>query len=269
VDKTKEWKKKLHHWRQMQQSKGVIKSMDQTNQGGLFESVTTSVLAILQSTISLKSVKKSVETVYLNSTQRVAGLKLIGKLMNLELVRDHAFDIVNWFCASLRGNQNSLGHYLDDIRGCGKLLEQQARVNFFIIIKGLLKRLVKSKNDAEIKLILNSLKWDYSGNDHKFLHDLRIFRVLRDGEKESEKLKGMWGSAFKYQFAQGEEKQSTLPVELSKEVLDLFEFMLIISLGRSLKPEGEVQKIKMAQTKMSVMPALERIESKVDADVTL
>ena len=119
----KDWKKKLHHWKQMQQSKGVIKSMDQTNQGGLFESVHTSVLSCLQSSISIKRLRKSVETVYLNAFQRVAGLKLIGTLMSLELVQLHSYDLMNWFCASLRGNQNNLAHYLDDIRGCGKFLE--------------------------------------------------------------------------------------------------------------------------------------------------
>lgn len=32
------------------------------------------------------------------------------------------------------------------------------------------------------------------------LNDLRIFKVLRDGNKESEKLRNLWGSKFKYDF---------------------------------------------------------------------
>ena len=52
---------------------------------------------------------------------------------------------------------------------------------------------MKSKNETEIKQILNSLRWDYSAYDHKMLNDLRIFKVLRDGNKESEKLKNLWG----------------------------------------------------------------------------
>ena len=118
--------------------------------------------------------------------------------MNKEI--PHLFDLINWFCSSLRANSNNLVHYLDDIRGCGKLLESQARQNFFLIINGLLKKLVKSKDETEIRQILNSLKWDYSANDHKMLNDLKIFKVLRDGNKESDKLKNLWGSKFKYEF---------------------------------------------------------------------
>lgn len=116
----------------MQQSKGVIKSMENVGQNKILDSLSGSVLACLQSAISLKRLKKQVENVYLNASQRVAGLKLIGKLMSKEI--PHLFDLINWFCSSLRGNTNTLSHYLDEIRGCGKLLEAQARNNFFIII---------------------------------------------------------------------------------------------------------------------------------------
>lgn len=105
----------------MQQSKGVIKSMENVGQGKIFDSLSGSVLATLQSAISLKRLKKQVETVYLNASQRVAGLKLLGILMNKEI--PHLFDLINWFCSSLRGNSNHLVHYLDEIRGCGKILE--------------------------------------------------------------------------------------------------------------------------------------------------
>lgn len=57
----KEWKKKLGQWRMMQQSKGVIKSMENMSQNKIFDSLTGSVLACLQSAISLKRLKKSVE----------------------------------------------------------------------------------------------------------------------------------------------------------------------------------------------------------------
>jgi len=281
---SKEWKKKLHQWRMMQQSKGVIKSMENVGQGRVFDSLSGAVLACLQSAISLKKLKKQVESVYLNASQRVAGLKLFGKLMNKEV--PHLYDLINWFCSALRGNTNQLVHYLDEIRGCGKLLEAQARTNFFQIISGLLKKLVKSKNDMEIRQILNALKWDYSANDHKQLNDLKVFKVLRDGNKESERLRSLWGAHFKSEFlfkepaAQGvvksreqdrrEDVELLNKVSLSKEVLDLFEFVLVNSMGRSLKPQDESTKIKLKETnKQQLMPSLERIESVVDVDATL
>ena len=186
----------------------------------------------------------------MNASQRVAGLRLIGKLMNKRI--PHIFDIINWFCSALRGNTNSLSHYLDDIRGCGKLLEAQARNNFFYIIHGLLNKLVKSKSDTEIRQILNSLRWNYSAIDHKMLNELRIFKILRDGNKESDKIKNLWGSKFKYEFlfkepavagvvkTKEQDRKEDLAlldkIALSKEVLDVFEFILITSLGRSLRP---------------------------------
>jgi hypothetical protein len=69
----------------------------------------------------MKKLKKQVETVYVQATQRVAGLKLIATLMSKEL--PHSFDLINWFCSALRGNTNHLCHYLDDVRGCGTALE--------------------------------------------------------------------------------------------------------------------------------------------------
>jgi hypothetical protein len=87
----------------------------------------------------------------------------------------HSFDIINWFCSGIRGNSNNLSHYLDDIRGCGVQIEEQACQNFFEIIKGLLEKLVKSKNEVEVRQILNSLRWDYTPEDHKILSNLKIF----------------------------------------------------------------------------------------------
>lgn len=52
----------------MQQSKGVIKSMENVGQGKTFDSLSGSVLACLQSAISLKRLKKQVETVSLNAS---------------------------------------------------------------------------------------------------------------------------------------------------------------------------------------------------------
>ncbi len=125
------------------------------------------------------------------------------------------------------------------------------------------------------------------------LNDLKIFRILRDGDGESDKLKKLWGSNFKYSFLDfGKEKaekkerevgeeapkddenkkkeRKELPKEnLCKEVLDVFEFILVTSLGRSLKPQEQAEKIKLKETKATIMPTLERISSVVDVDVTL
>jgi hypothetical protein len=65
-----------------------------------------SVLACLQTPITAQRIKKQVETVFLNGSKRVAGLKIIGDLIGLELPINHRYDMMNWFCSSLRGNKN-------------------------------------------------------------------------------------------------------------------------------------------------------------------
>ena len=135
--------------------------------------MTSNVLQILQSAVHVKKIKKLVENVYILASQRVAGLKLIANLMGKNI--PHSFDIINWFCSALRGNSNNLSHYLDDIHGCGQKLENLARQNFFDILKGLLFKLEKSSDDTEIRQILNSLRWEYTPEDHTMLSSLRIF----------------------------------------------------------------------------------------------
>ncbi len=120
--------------------------MEAVNNNKQLDSMSANVLQCLQSAIHIKKLRKQMETVYVLGAQRVAGLKLISNLMSKNI--PHSFDIINWFCSALRGNTNNLCHFLDDIRGCGYSIEVQARENFFDIIKGLLEKLEKSKDDT-------------------------------------------------------------------------------------------------------------------------
>jgi len=126
-------------------------------------------------------IKKQVETVFLNGAKRVAGLTLLGQLMNLELQKEERFDLINWFCASLRNNKNSMSHYLEDMRGCGHHLEMSAKEGFFQVLKGLVKTLKESKDEEELKLVLNALRWKFSARDHDSLSNLQVFRALHSG----------------------------------------------------------------------------------------
>lgn len=59
-----------------------------------------------------------------------------------------------------------MAHYLDDLKGCGLHLEELARVEFFRIMKGMVLKLKESKEEDEIKVIINCLKWKYLARDH-------------------------------------------------------------------------------------------------------
>jgi hypothetical protein len=106
---------------------------------------------------------------------------------------------MSWFCGSLRGNKNPhVAHYLDDLKGCGHHLEELARENFFSILKGMVSKLRDSKDEDEIKIILNSLKWKYLARDHLSLYHLDLFKVLHQGDGKSDhKLKRSWGRPLK------------------------------------------------------------------------
>jgi hypothetical protein len=87
---------------------------------------------------------------------------------------------------------------LDDLKGCGHHLEEKARDNFFAILKALVRQLKESKEEAEIKVILNSLKWKYLARDHSALKGIEIFKTLHVGDgKKDNKLKKAWGRPLK------------------------------------------------------------------------
>ena len=61
----------------MQTSKGAIKSFTERNKE-IFDSSIMSILACLQTAIQTQKIKKQVETVFINGSKRVAGLKILG-----------------------------------------------------------------------------------------------------------------------------------------------------------------------------------------------
>lgn len=61
----------------MQTSKGAIKSFTERKKE-IFDSSVMSILACLQTPINSQRIKKQVESVFLNASKRVAGLKLLG-----------------------------------------------------------------------------------------------------------------------------------------------------------------------------------------------
>jgi len=78
-----------------------------------------------------------VETVFVNGCKRVAGLKLLGDVMGLNMPFQNRLDLINWFCSSLRSNKNVLAHYMDDLKGCGHHIMDFARDKFFLILGAL------------------------------------------------------------------------------------------------------------------------------------
>jgi hypothetical protein len=88
------------------------------------------------------------------------GLKIIRDLILIKSPWNHFNSIVQWFCSSLRRNQNKITHYLDDTVGQGVLLETLSRKYFFDILKVIANRLKTECGKVSQNMSLKSLKLD-------------------------------------------------------------------------------------------------------------
>jgi hypothetical protein len=97
----------------------------------MFESGSTSVLAVLLSPIRVDKIQKRIEKHFLSASRRAVGLMILSKLMCLPVPAEVQLDLSNWFTSSLREKTNNLVHYIDNIKSCGNHLEGLVRQNFF------------------------------------------------------------------------------------------------------------------------------------------
>jgi hypothetical protein len=132
------------------------------------------------------------------------GLKIIRDLVQIKAPWNQFNSVVQWFCSALRRNTNQITHYLDDTVGQGILLETISRKYFFDILKVFVSRLKtecgkatqnmslyqisdKLKLDKDIrkkleqqeagqnkriKILVDALKWKFTGRDHAHLSKL-------------------------------------------------------------------------------------------------
>lgn len=117
----------------------------------------------------------TVEKTCLDACKRLIGLKLMKDLMLNDAPWNHTNDLIQWFSSGLRQNGNKFAHFKDDLIGQGDRLENLSRKNFFEIIGYLVQRLKDVKEEKQAKVLLNALKWKFTGRDHSFLANLSIF----------------------------------------------------------------------------------------------
>lgn len=126
----------------------------------------------------------------------------------------------------------------------------------------MIHKLKESKDEDEIKVILNCLKWKYLARDHQHLHHLEIFKILHEGDgAKDNKLKKSWGRPLKQEVVASEKDK-----KLTKEVVDLFEQVFLLTVGRIIKPDtGTHMKLKQRGTSV---PTLEKAVSVIDENVS-
>jgi len=256
-----DWEGRLKSWKQMQTSRGAIKSLTE-RRAEIWNSGITSILALLQTALDAQQIQKQVEKTYIDACRRTAGLKLVRDLVVREGPTSALQDVVRWFSAAMRCNKNRLTHYLDDAQGQGIHLESQSRKYFFEILGALVQRLKVSKDPQEIKSILDALKWKYAGRDHGDLAQLKVFAVLHRGNGEKDnKLRQAWGRKV------SATPDSVDDQSLSKDVLELFEHLFLTVAGRIVEPDfGDDLKLKASGG--TAAPQLQKAKSVIDENAS-
>lgn len=256
------WKNKLNEWKQMQTKEGAITSLTEQKRE-IWGSGMTAVQALLQAPIEGQKIQDNVEQIYLNASRRCAGFKLISGMLAGDMPFNQLENLISWFASALRMNDNRLkmSHYLDDVTGQGIHLETLSQKYFFQTIKTLVTRLKTCKNEKQIKVLLNALKWTYTARDHKDLVQLGLFTTLHKGSNDKDNLlKKSWGRNLKISSDFIDDQ------ELNHDVIDTFEQLFITVTGRVVQKDGE-DKIVARQGK-SAMPQLQRAKSLIDEDIS-
>ena len=247
--------------RNLQASEESIKNFEELK-ASIFNSSSSSILACLQTPISVQRIKKQIETIYINAMKRVWGFKIIAQLSQMRHSTETKAEYLNWFCSSLRHNTNVLSHYTDDVTGWGEHLKNELRKSFFLVFNGIIKQIGEWTNETEIKFMLNWCKWQFTASDHEDLIKSGIFEILSQGngkkEKDKNPLKYCWGSNFSYECRED--------YPLCQDVLEIFEQILVACFARIIKKDsGEEQKIK---TNGTSVPGMEKAHSLVNTSTT-
>eukprot|EP01017_Pseudomicrothorax_dubius_P029136 TRINITY_DN350_c0_g2_i5.p1 TRINITY_DN350_c0_g2~~TRINITY_DN350_c0_g2_i5.p1 ORF type:complete len:1561 (+),score=580.71 TRINITY_DN350_c0_g2_i5:124-4806(+) len=252
-----DWKRRLQQWKSVRQSKQVIKSLEEEAHE-IHLSLTTSVLVCLQSSVSIRRLRKQVESAYLRAICRTIGFNVLTSIIHEVPSSLFRQDVVGWLCSSLRGNENKLYHFSDNLQGCGHFLESAVNTAFKKLILGIVRSMAPSNEADEIKSMLEGLKWRYHGDDLTFLAEIDLFNILKGSETQTV-LRNAWGKAF----APGTPLKHDL--KLVRKLLELFEIVTVLcvskihgSSGASHAPHPPVE------IKKDKLPVLERNVSAVD-----
>ena len=235
-NKEEEWKRRLLQWKSVRQAEGIYKSLEDESQS-IHQSLTTSVLSCLQSPVSIKRLRKQVESAYLRAICRTIGLNALTHIIISTPGSLFRQDVIGWLCSSLRGSENKLYHFTDNLQGCGYYLEGAVNTAFKNVIVAVVKSMSNSNDSEEIKCMLEALKWKYHGDDHTILAEINLFSILK-GLDEKSLLRRSWGKRFDHDLNENfsilkqMHDENFVDGNLVKKLLELFEIIVILCVGR-------------------------------------
>ena len=256
VNKEEEWKRRLQQWKSVRQAKTVHKSLEDESQE-ISSSLSSSVLLCLQSAVSIRRLRKQVESAYLRAICRTIGLNALTSILHgcqSSLFRQ---DVVGWLCSSLRGADSKLYHFTDNLQGCGHYLESAVNTAFKNLIIAIVRSMARSTQSEELKCMLEALKWKYHGDDHVFLAEVDLFGILR-GNEQQPLLRGAWGKSL--HPVSGSKSDHALV----KKLVTLFETVVVLCVGKLNMNTTTEAAAQPAAAKKDKIPLLERHVSVLD-----
>ena len=262
-NKEEEWKRRLQQWKSVRQSRGVAKSLEDESQE-IHLSLSQSVLLCLQSPVSIRRLRKQVESSYLRAICRTIGLNALTQIIISTPGSLFRQDVVGWLCTSLRGNENKLYHFTDNLQGCGFFLESAVNTSFKKMIQAIVQSMSSSKESDEIKCMLEALKWKYHGDDHSFLAEIDLFGILRGPDAQS-LLRRAWGKSLENKLDSVftmSKSFKRIDHTLVRKLLELFEIIVVLCVGK-VHGHHENQPASV-EGKKEKLPSLERHISVID-----
>ena len=165
----------------------------------------SSIISYFKENISYKRLQRNIKIYTIRAIGRQVGLEMIFQIFNNINNGILLQDLLSWFNASLKYNNNifentnkninnSFNSYLDNILGCGEVLKNNIKNSFQKFMDLLIQKFLYNSNEKELDSFLDSLIWKYNIEDHQFLMDKNVFNILRGMENDT--LKGAWGKSY-------------------------------------------------------------------------
>ena len=99
---------------------------------------------------------------------------------------DTCTNLLNWFCSSLRNNENILAHYTNGLKGMGDYLRTKCGHEFYKIILSVVKRMKITDSQQNLGHLLNCCMWKIGAKDHEFMIRSGLLEFLFEGNGKKE-----------------------------------------------------------------------------------
>ena len=237
---------RLKSIQRIQSSKGSIHTYEEIDSKEIFNSSGGSILAYLQSSLTVKQIQEKMEERYVSALNRYCGLKMIYKLSCIEANTVIEGNLFNWFCSALRNNKNRIGHYTHGFKGMGEYLRTKTCLEFHKIIANIVAKIKMVKGSSEAMHLLTCCMWEIKATDHEFFLRTGLLDLLLEGNGNSEIKK----NPIKYDWERITfERIDSCDLGFSDALYNTIKYFTFSSFGRLLAENKEHVSLSGSQSK--------------------